>query len=52
MRKLDDRLRLTVVLSSGGENLAIVRADNEAAEKDAVAGLEGLGYTILRVVEG
>ena len=51
-QKLDDGLRLTVVLSSGGENLAIVRADNEAAEKDAVAGLEGLGYTILRVVEG
>ncbi|MEO6063048.1 MAG: molybdopterin-binding protein [Thermoflexales bacterium] len=51
-QKLDDGLRLTVVLACGGENLATVRADNEAAEKDAVAGLEGLGYSILRVVEG
>ena len=51
-QKLDDGLRLTVVLSCGGTDLAVVRADTEQAGKDAVAGLEGLGYTILRVVEG
>ena len=43
--------RLTVVLSRGGNDLATVRNSVIMAEAEVVAGLEALGYGILKVVE-
>lgn len=51
-QKLDDGLRLTVVLSSGGADLTVARDAVSQAETAATAGLEQLGYAIVRVVEG
>lgn len=48
---LEDGLHLTVVLSRGGNDLAIIRRDIEFTEHETLAGLMELGYTILRVVE-
>ncbi len=50
-QKLDDGLRLTVVLSYGGPDLAVLRSSVAKTEGETVAGLTALGYTILRVVE-
>ena len=50
-QKYEDGPRLTVVLSLGGGDLALIRQEVQAAEDEAVAGLNELGYTILRVVE-
>ncbi len=43
--------RLTVVLSRGGSDLPAVRSAVLAAEQEVIAGLESLGYSILKVVE-
>lgn len=50
-QKLDDGLRLTVVLSSGGADLPAARDAVHQAESAATAGLEQLGYAIVRVME-
>jgi len=50
-QKLEDGLRLTVVLSMGGSDLTDVRAQVQSTQDEAVTGLAGLGYGILRVVE-
>lgn len=50
-QKFEDGPRLTVVLSLGGDDLAIIRQEVQLTEDEALAGLNGLGYTILRVVE-
>jgi nicotinamide-nucleotide amidase len=47
---LEDGRRLTVVLSCGGNDLAGVRTAVQRAELAAIAGLNGLGYTVLRVI--
>ena len=47
---LEDGRRLTVVLSCGGNDLANVRAAVRVAEMAAINGLNGLGYTVLRVI--
>ncbi len=50
-QKFEDGPRLTVVLSLGGGDLALIRQEVQLTEDEAMAGLNGLGYTILRVVE-
>lgn len=46
----EDGVKLTVVLSCGGPDLAAVRERVRATEIEAIIGLNGLGYSILRVV--
>jgi molybdenum cofactor synthesis domain-containing protein len=50
-QKLEDGLHLTVVLSLGGGDLAIIRQEVELTEGEAIAGLMMLGYAVKRVVE-
>jgi molybdenum cofactor synthesis domain-containing protein len=47
---LEDGLHLTVVLSLGGNDLAIIHQNIQLTEEDAIAGLQTLGYAIKRVV--
>jgi molybdenum cofactor synthesis domain-containing protein len=46
---LQDGPHLTVVLSAGGEDLAGIQLEVGRTEHDAVEGLAGLGYGVLRV---
>jgi molybdenum cofactor synthesis domain-containing protein len=48
-QSLADGPHLTVVLSAGGEDLAGIRLEVERTERDAIEGLGGLGYGVLRV---
>ena len=50
-QKYEDGPRLTVVLSLGGDDLTGIRHEVQLTEDETIAGLNGLGYTILRVVE-
>ena len=50
-QKFEDGPRLTVVLSLGGGDIALIRQEVQSTEEEAVAGLNRLGYAILRVVE-
>ncbi|MBX7213589.1 MAG: hypothetical protein K1X39_06180 [Thermoflexales bacterium] len=49
-QKLEDGLRLTVVLSCGGDDLPALLAEVTAAEAEAARGLADLGYSVLRIV--
>lgn len=48
---LEDGLHLTVVLSIGGTDLTVIREEVRVTEDETVAGLMGLGYSVVRVVE-
>lgn len=48
---LEDGLHLTVVLSMGGNDLAALREEVQRTEEEAIQGLIGLGYSIMRIVE-
>ncbi|MCS6774251.1 MAG: molybdopterin-binding protein [Anaerolineae bacterium] len=50
-RASDGSYRLTVVLSMGGNNLALIRDEVLATEQEAIEGLTRLGYTVLQIVE-
>lgn len=47
---LEDGPHLTVVLSSGGNDLAAIRREVSHAENEAIEGLAQLGYAIVRVI--
>ncbi len=50
-RSGDGPPRLMVVFSMGGKDLALVRSEVLAAEQEAIAGLQRLGYQVMQIIE-